>query len=534
MRTLSSLLFFICITPFLSFSQQSVASRITEVTVFLSGAQVTRQAEVTLAKGENSIRFNGLSRHVRSNSVQVKGSQQFTILSAKHELSYLDNSSNATELEVLETAMADAVLKRDLRQGLQRVYGEEKAMILANKSIKGEDGVLLGEELQEMAEFFRSRLTEIEYKLVELKQEELEFNEEIMRLRRELDKLGGQRQQTTSFVDVVLNANQAGKVNVEFSTMVDAAAWIPAYDVRAKDVDSPLELVYNGRVIQHSEVDWKDVKLTLSTGNPAAGGVQPDLNPWFLYLQDEVTYKRERELGYELQRRQNMRQQALAQEGMMASFDSDVPSTGIVSNTLSTEFSVAARYDIPADNQYYDVEMRRIPMDASYKYYAAPKLDKDAFLLAGVTGWESQALLPGKSNIYFQGTFVGEGFIDPAVTGDTLQISLGRDKAVAIQRTQVVDLGRSAVFGGKKTTTRTYRIEVRNNKQVPISLVLQDQVPRSTDAAIEISAEELTGGTFNEETGTVEWILDLAPGASRTLDLQFSVRYPKKKVVAGL
>jgi hypothetical protein len=36
----------------------------------------------------------------------------------------------------------------------------------------------------------------------------------------------------------------------------------PVYDIRAKDVKSPITIVYKAKVTQQSGEDWKDVKLT--------------------------------------------------------------------------------------------------------------------------------------------------------------------------------------------------------------------------------------------------------------------------------
>lgn len=524
-------------------------SEITDITVFLSGAQVTRQVRVALNAGENRLRINGLTRHVRSNSVQVTGNPDYVIQSVKHELNYLDNIETNERVLMLEQEREELMWKRSLRQSLRQVYEQEKDLILQNKKISGSDDVLLAEDIEEVADFFRERLTEIEYKLAEILQEENQINQDVNEVNRELEKLGRNTKLASSFVDVVLDASKAGNMLVEVSYMVNAAAWVPAYDVRAKDADSPLDLVYNGRVIQYTEVDWSDVNLTLSTGNPAAGGVAPELNPWYLYLQELQAYKAKRQSSYNQQVYAN---QASGYEDKERRADEPAAlyysnplidkseagnasmSVSAVTNTLTTEFDIPVKYDIPADNQYYDVEMRRITLNSYYEHYAVPKLDKEAFLLAGVTEWEQYALLPGVSNIYFQGTYVGEGFIDPAVTGDTLQISLGRDKSVPIKRETVTDLCKTTTFGGKKTTTKAFRIETRNNKSVPVTLTVEDQVPISSDNSIEVSVEELSGADYDEESGLVTWTFTLQPGEMRTLDLRFVVKYPKKKVIDGL
>ena len=89
-------------------------------------------------------------------------------------------------------------------------------------------------------------------------------------------------------------------------------------------------------------------------------------------------------------------------------------------------------------------------------------------------------------------------------------------------------------FGSKKTTTKAFRIETRNNKSVPVTLTVEDQVPLTSDNSIEVSVEELSGAKYDDESGLVSWTFTLQPGETRTLNLRFVVKYPKKKVIDGL
>jgi hypothetical protein len=62
-----------------------------------------------------------------------------------------------------------------------------------------------------------------------------------------------------------------------------------------------------------------------------------------------------------------------------------------------------------------------------YVYHAIPKLDNDVFLTAEIVDWTNLNLLSGKLNIYYQGTYTGESFINSEQAEDTLKVSLGRD-----------------------------------------------------------------------------------------------------------
>jgi hypothetical protein len=68
---------------------------------------------------------------------------------------------------------------------------------------------------------------------------------------------------------------------------------------------------------------------------------------------------------------------------------------------------------------------------------------------------------------------------------------------------------------------------VKNNKTQAIQLVLLDQVPVPTIEELELDIQDLSGGTRNEETGEIRWMLKLKPMESKEVDLKYSLKYPK-------
>ena len=201
---------------------------------------------------------------------------------------------------------------------------------------------------------------------------------------------------------------------------------------------------------------------------------------------------------------------------------------------VNTEFKIGIPYSVPSDNKKYDVELMRPSLNADYRYFAAPRSDKDAFLLARVTNWAQYNLMPGESNIYYQGTFVGKAFIDPAINQDTLQLSLGRDKAVVLSREEIKDFCKNSVLGSKKTTSKGYSIKVTNNKSKAITIQVRDQIPLSNNGDLTVEVDELSGGQLNSINGLVDWELKLSPGETREIILRYTVKYPKKKVINNL
>lgn len=522
--------------PFSLFSQTSVDSKITDVTVFLSRAQVHRTAKVSVKTGEQQIVLKDLTQALDPNSIQVTGNPNYTILSVKHQVNYLEDKSVSPEIRVKQDSLELLEFKLSTRRSLRNVYQEEKTMILANKEIKGKDNVLLAEDLQEISDFYRSRLTEIEYKLLDIVIEEKEITDEINRIRNHLNQLRSRQNVASSDILISILGNRQASSDLEVSYMVNNAGWFPVYDIRAEDVDNPVELTYKGKVFQSTGTDWNDVMLTLSTGNPAIGGQAPELTAWYLHLQEAAikSYGNNYRFNGKKAKQPAAAYEEVEMDGALFYAESAADLTATVQNTITTEFAISVPYDIPSDNQRYEVETKRINLPAGFEYFAIPKLDKDAFLLANVTDWQKHNLLPGESNIYFKGTYVGNAFIDPAITSDTLALSLGRDKSVVIKRDRIEDLCKTKTLGGKKTTTKAYRITVHNTKSVGISIKLEDQIPLTKTNEIEITVDEKSGAKYDETTGRLEWDMDLTPGEKREVELKFTVKYPKKKIISNL
>ena len=163
-----------------------------------------------------------------------------------------------------------------------------------------------------------------------------------------------------------------------------------------------------------------------------------------------------------------------------------------------------------------------------------PKLDKNAFLIAKITGWEELSLLPGEINLYNAGTYVGKSYLDPSETQDTLEISLGRDQSIVLDRKTIKDFCKNQVVGGNRKITKAYEIIVRNPKPEQLEIEILDQIPLSKNSDIVVSADEISGGKLDEKTGFVTWKLTLKPKESKKLMLKFTVKYPKDKRLSNL
>ncbi|MEO0404400.1 MAG: mucoidy inhibitor MuiA family protein, partial [Bacteroidota bacterium] len=377
-------LFLFAIAMGVTQAQQTIDAPITDVTVFLSQAQVTRKASVQLAAGEHQLVIKGISSRINGNSVVVKGNNAFTILGVKHENIFNQEDGSNPRIAELDAEIADKEFERRTKQSVQAVYREEMEFIKANRNIVGEEGVL-AEDIEEMANFWRERVREIEFRKLELDVEIVELNTELNKLYQERSKQVGFGGQNQGQVTISLSLSKAGNVPVELSYVAYDAGWRPNYDVRTAGTSENVQLSYKGKVFQSTGNDWNNVNLTLSSGNPALSGTPPEFYPWrvqaFEYRSDkgydgddryaEPTYG-----AFEIMNEEEDVEE-LTLDGK--SFGTARPPlVSVTQGTVNTEFNIAVPYTIPSDNQKVEVECQKINLASDYYHYTAPRGSENA------------------------------------------------------------------------------------------------------------------------------------------------------------
>ncbi|MBC7643234.1 MAG: DUF4139 domain-containing protein, partial [Flavobacterium sp.] len=197
-------------------------------------------------------------------------------------------------------------------------------------------------------------------------------------------------------------------------------------------------------------------------------------------------------------------------------------------------FDIDIPYDILSNGKAHSVALKEIKLPASYKYYAAPRIEKEAFLMAEINDYSKYNLLQGEANIIFEGMYVGKTNINPNQVADTLSLSMGRDKKISIKREKVVDKSGTKFLSTKKEQTFTFDITIRNNKKETIEMLLKDQYPLSTDKEIEIELLQNDNAKINTETGILTWTLSLKPQETKKIRISYKVKYPKDKIIDNL
>jgi len=83
------------------------------------------------------------------------------------------------------------------------------------------------------------------------------------------------------------------------------------------------------------------------------------------------------------------------------------------------------------------------------------------------------------------------------------------------------------VTGNYVKETIAWDLSLKNNKDTPIHIVLQDQYPLSEKKSIEVEQLESSGAKVDDKTGKLTWEVDLEPGGKKIFTFRYSVKYPR-------
>ncbi len=517
-------------------------SKITDVTVFRNYAKETRLANLTIPEGNSEIIISNVSTFMDENTLQVATKGNVKILSVSSRLNYLTDKLKSAQVIKLNDSIE--ILNEDNSWTKEQItsYQAELKLLDDNRILSNDKTTFTSAQVKELADLYRARSIELRKFIFDLSKKQKAATEKITRIKQQIAELNGN--QSTSVKEIVLkvNAKNAGVVSFKCSYIVTNAYWTPIYDIRAKNINSPLQLDCRAKVVQNTGYDWKDVKLTLSTANPSANHDRPILYPIYVdfFQPDYYQYKMKKEYASgQMMEKMNM---AMAPASVTISDDKseEVFVDGLKVNDnnvtiqegeMAVEYNIETLQDVESDNKEHIVGIQEIELPAIYSYHTVPKLDMTAYLLARVTDWAKYNLLAGEANIFFDDNYVGKSYLNPNVSADTLLISLGRDEKINVKRVKLNDYSAKKLLSGNIRETKAFETTIKNNKNTAIEIELLDQYPISKNSQIEITLEDANGATVTEEYGKLLWKIKLQPNESRKIKLVYTIKYPKDKQI---
>lgn len=536
--------------------QDVIKSSLNEVTVYSQGAQMKHIAAYSIRSGISEVSIEGISANIDVKSLQVKATGNVVIIDTKYTLFYPQPENNLQQgwpAKIVKdmAAISDSleILQFDLQELRDEIgiYQAAQHIISMNGSVKGtgkvNDSIQL---LKQTVDYYTSKMNEINKKLLALEKkvkEKAKIQHRLQKRYADLENYQNQNYNAKEYepiprLVVTLSASEAVTGKINFSYLVATAGWTPLYDIRSDSQTGKISLTYKAQVYQSSGMDWDNVKLNISTNNPFVNKTKPELNTW--YIDYHANKQKNLESKEDALRGARNIPQAIFNQGYflndkkaledVLAMEADQFTT-VVHQLIAAEFKIDLPYSIKSNNEKNLVLIKNSELNTTFKYYAVPKVDPGVYLVAQMTKLDELQLVPASANIFFDGSYIGETFIDPTSMDDTLNLSLGKDPNIVVKRTLLKQKSKDKIIQDKRERAFAYQLEIQNNKSSSIQVIVQDQLPMTTNADITIEATEKGNAREIPGNGILEWEYKLKAGENKKWEFGYKVKYPKDQQI---
>lgn len=523
-----------------------------EARVYYDGAELTQKAQAKLPKGMSEVVITNISNQLNENSIRVGSIADVTVMSVQFSNAYIeeyDNVNNSPLTKPLRDSIAAVELQ--LEKITNSINADLKLVELldGNSSYDNESFFKVSSvaEMSQWVDYYQKKRQELQTAIYLKKKEKSVIEAKWNDLKAQLT-LGSDKSEKTSQGKLIVQVmnNQAGEVPFRINYITQRAQWTPSYELRIDKVNDPVNMMYKAQVVQTSGIDWRNVKLSLTSGNTNQNNTIPKWFNWFIryepiqsrnagYADDVILEESENaSFGSRLEGKVAGIVLAKAESVSYEERKSIAEYTAIHESELNVTFDIAIPYSILSNGKRHSVDLTNFQLNGDYNYYSAPKLDRNAYLVTEISDYFKHNLLPGEANVIFDGMNIGKTYLSTENTDEKLKLNIGKDPRISIDRKLISDQSGTKTFSSKKEQGFTYEITVKNNKREAIQIRVEDHFPLSTDKSIEVELKETSEATVDSERGLLKWDIQLKPNEIRKIRFGYQVRYNKDRTLLGI
>lgn len=520
---------------------------IVEVTVFTDGARVVRRGQISLEAGVCPVAVEGLPQSVDSASVRVVVRGEGLAL---RDVEVAHVFKGEPEHEDTQRLREEVDRCRDAVRGLKDEDAAEEARLAflghlseaAATAFARAVGFGRAErgELSRMGEELATGTGETLARKRAIAARRRRAERELEAAERALEAAKAPQGGAAAFVEVTatIEVRDAGAAELELVYHVSGASWHPLYDIRLEG--ERLALDYLAEVRQHTGEDWPAVPLTLSTMRRGRHTELPELSPWYvgrLQPMRAVHAARRAPAGavdMEMDAGGSPAPRAAAPQAAFGAVAA--PMTAVAEESGSAiVFRVPAPLAVPSDGRARKTTVAQLDFAAELDHLCVPVMAPEAYLRATVTNTSAVILLPGAANVFQEGEFVGRTNLETVAPGEELEVQLGVDDRIRVERELRRRSAGKAVLSGTRSVDVAYEIAVENHRGRTSKITVHDHIPLSRDGDVKVKLRECSPKALSQdELGQLTWELNLKAGDQANIRFAFTVEHPANAVLSGL
>lgn len=519
-------------------------AKIESARVYNNAAELKHKTTAQIPSGTSEIVITNVANYLNESTVQIGVPKNVTVMSVQFTNAYVEEYDNNQDSPLVKPVKDEIEKKEAELKTLQnQLTSERKSVELLdkNQSMSNAQNFSVA-ELTKLLDYYKTKRTDLSNSINKLEKQERTLQEELTALKGKLT-FNQTSAEKTSQGKLIVNvmSSQSGNIPLEVSYLTNQATWQPSYEMRIDKINDPIQMLYKAQVCQNTGIDWKNIKLSLTSGPANQNTFAPELQPWFVDYYNPVVYNEVVVNSYRTTRKAEASAKTVqrdfddSQLSGRADYEvSSTPSTindfaQINESQLNITFDIDIPYTILSNNKEHSVALKDTQLPATYSYVTIPKLDTNAYLVAKIKNYGDYNILPGEANVIFEGMYVGKTFVNANANEDDLRLSLGKDPNISVSRTLISDKSGTKTLSSRKVQDFVYEISIRNNKKENISIVVEDQMPISSNSDIEVTLSDKGGAKLDEEKGKLSWEVNLKSNETKKIRFGYQVKSAKDK-----
>lgn len=519
-----------------SFAATEVTSRITDVTVYKSGATVTRTANLQLAAGESSVKLVGLPANLMMQGLQVEiESPQVSMgqvsLSKTQSRDTIEQSVKSIKDQIAATKLKLSEIDDRIKSAKLQISFLKS---LANVGTKSDGANITSINSQQVLTLIGDGSDKAYQKIRENELKKTEVIKDLDLLNRKLrDARAGSK--STKTLDLQVASETAVSTPVRIRYFQQHAYWSPKYEAKLNSDSGKLLLEQKAIIEQNTSEIWGNVKVELSTSQPSDEMSMPEVDSQFLTLEPEYGYSNKKV------------SRAYSQAPMVNSDQVQLEEVVVTGSRIAKpkwSGNYAVNYQIPGritvrngrtESQGYD--LKKFSFDTELVTRIAPVISTQAFLTANFTYNEKAPLFGEEMTVFVDGTLMGTAEMPDLLPGSEVYLPMGQDKRIDVT---VVDQAaknkKSGVFKRQQVDAIDLTFSIVNRRSVDNKVEVVAVYPVSKDQKVKVernsNVTKATKEDFEDQKGVVMWSKNLSPNKKWDINYGFKISYPANREIS--
>ncbi len=497
---------------------------IVRVVLYPDRALVTRRAEVDLARGRQTVRFDGLPMSLDRESLRVGVRGAGELLAVHADTTWAEAERNALVAEVVPRIEALIAQLQARTSGVAR--GQARLAHLgeltaATHALTQEELGRPKPDLVRLGAALDGVRSELPGLLDARRADTLQvaaLQQEVAELSARLAQVGYPEYGAATRAVVRLQSSGGGRATVELSYGIAPATWSPRYQLRAKG--DTVELVVQAEVQQSTGEDWTDVQFGISTSSPRGLIPAPDVP-----RSVATSYEREtrgRTVGSAYEERSELKEEQAVQS-------ESAPQGRIRLRGTGFQVDAVEKATVRADGRSYRVVLVRSEVAAERDLYVAPERGVRALRRVRASNSTGLALLPGPADVFGDSGFIGTTQLEHTPAKGPLAFALGAQEGLTVLRTLDHARLQQVEVALRKSVHYDVRVKASNTGTQAREVVIEERIPvsRLKELKVALQDETTAGYELDAEQGFVRWTVTVAPGTDKTLRLYYVLDMPR-------